>query len=153
MSVHRLQFHFVRSAFITRSNFRTLAVTVHHKDNGFITGDINDIAPDRFKSEPFTSVFSSVTGNHLIPPVIFFVNGDRSDNTAFADTIHQCLHILIIENSVRVIRKVIDFGNGDVVDLWQFVFLPFLVSHKKLIVSRHSEIYFFRVTQSPVPPS
>ena len=61
----------IRKRFLTRQNNRALEITFHHNNNGFITGKLFDLAFQRFKSCKFTSLFSPVTTDKLIPSVLF----------------------------------------------------------------------------------
>ena len=48
-----------------------LEITFHHHNNGFVTGKLFNLVFQRFKPRKFTSLFSPVTADKLIPSVLF----------------------------------------------------------------------------------
>ena len=72
-----------------------MQIAFHHNDNGFITGKVFNLAFKGFKPCKLTSLFSSVTADKLIPPVLFLADSGRGHYAAPPYAVHKLLHVLV----------------------------------------------------------
>ncbi len=147
-----IQFHLIGFSPLAGKNIFPLEVTVHHENNSGVPVQIPDNYRHGVQSCQFAGVFAPVSGHQLIAAALAGAGDGGHENAVFLDALHGFLHRIIIPYGKRMVGERIQFGQRDVLHLFQFRVLTLLLRGEQ--ISGRCQLYFSRAAfQAVTPPA
>ena len=109
----REQLSGIRKGFLTQQDSSPLEIALNHDNNRFVTGQLLDLAFERFKPCKLASLFPPMTADKLIPPILFLADCGRGVLCRSALRCPQAAPYPRPLRLERAVWKLVNLRNGD----------------------------------------